>query len=430
MLSVHSSNSFQTCDGVTRRGFLQIGALGAAGFTLADLLAAEDKAGVRNSQKAIINIDLRGGPPHQDLFDLKPDAPKEYRGEFSPIKTNVPGMEICELFPKLAKLADKFAVIRSLIGSEGGHGGNQVQIAFSPRRNPFQNVGGAPSMGAIVSKLQGSGFGGAPAWVAFNNTPYGYLGPTHKGFTPGKSGGNLTLNRALTEERLKDRTNLLGSIDKLRRDVDRSGSMEAFDAYTQRAYEMVVSGKVAEALDVRKEDPRVLDRYGKKNESLLRARRLVQAGVRVVTLSSPWGGWDTHGQNFVKLRKSLPIMDAGLSSLLTDLSMLGMDKDVTVVVWGEFGRTPKVNKKAGRDHWPRLSHAFLAGGGMKLGQMVGKSDDKAGYAIERPVHYREVFSTIYHNLGIDVNKTTIEDPSGRPQFLIDSAYRNPIEELV
>ena len=324
-------------------------------------------------------------------------------------------MEICELFPKLAKMADKFAVIRSLIGSEGGHGGQQTQIGFNPKRNPFQNVGGPPSMGAVVSRLQGSGPNGAPAWVAFGNDPYGYLGPTHRGFKASRKGGNLVLNRALTAERLKERANLSKAIDKLRSETDKSGALDAYDSYTQRALEMIVSGNVAKALDLNNEDSKVVERYGKRaGESLLRARRLVQSGVRVVTVNNPWGGWDTHSKNFVKLRKQLPMMDIGLSALLWDLQRLGLDKDVTVVCWGEFGRTPKVNKKAGRDHWPRLSHAFLAGGGMKLGQMIGKSDSKAGQAVERPIHYRDVFATIYHNLGIDATSTTIIDPSGRP----------------
>lgn len=429
MLNLHSNQSHQTCDGVSRRGFLQIGSLGIAGLTLADLLSLE-AAGVQTRQKAIINIDLRGGPPHQDLFDLKPSAPSEYRGEFKPIASKVPGLQICELLPNLAKLADQFAVIRSLVGSSGGHGGNQVQTGYSPKK-AFTNVGGPPSIGAVVSKLQGSGPNGAPAWIANHVAPYGYLGPTHKGFTPKRGkGGSLVLNRSLSAERLKDRTQLLSQIDKLRRDVDRSGQMEAFDSYTQRAYEMITSGKVADALDVSKEDPRIKDRYGKAGEQLLRARRLIEAGVRVITTDSGWGGWDTHKDNFKKLKTSLPKMDQGLSALLEDLKRLGMEKDVTVVMWGEFGRTPKVNKRAGRDHWPKVAMAFLAGGDMKLGQAIGQTDSKGGYAVERPIDYQEVFATLYRNLGIDTTQTTIIDPSGRPQFLVDSAYRKPIAELV
>jgi uncharacterized protein (DUF1501 family) len=219
---------------------------------------------------------------------------------------------------------------------------------------------------------------------------------------------------------------LLGQLDRLRRDVDTSGQMEALDSYTARAVEVVTSGKVADALDLKKEDPKVVDRYDKDGKNFLLARRLVEAGVRTVTFN--WGGWDTHGGNFTSLKKQLPKLDNAMSALLTDLANRGLDKDVTVVMWGEFGRTPRVNKGAGRDHWPKVMMAFLAGGGMRLGQAVGTTTKFAEEAKDRPVHVQEIFATLYHNLGIDVASQTIIDPNGRPQYLVD--MRKPIAELI
>lgn len=409
------------CDGVSRRSFLQVGALTLGGLTLPRLLAAEEAAGIGSSSKAIINIHLSGGPSHQDIFDLKPSAPAEFRGLFSPIATNVPGMEICEHLPSLAKMADKYALIRSLVGSTGAHSNYQTQSAYDQR--DLRNAGGRPALGSVVAKLGGPAASGAPAFVSYNGGDPGYLGPVYKPFQP--QGGSLRLQRGLTEERLDSRTNLLGTLDKLRRDVDTSGQMEALDSFTRRAVGVVTSGKVADALDQAKFDARDKERYGRDGQTFLTARRLIEAGVRVVTFN--WGGWDTHGQNFVTLKRQLPNLDRAMSALLTDLSDRGMDKDVTVVMWGEFGRTPRVNSGAGRDHWPQLSLCFLAGGGMKLGQVVGTSTKNAEYAKDRPVHFQEVFATLYHNLGIDVQTAQLTDTAGRPQYLVDK--RDVIREL-
>jgi uncharacterized protein (DUF1501 family) len=236
----------------------------------------------------------------------------------------------------------------------------------------------------------------------------------------------MRLNRGLTAERLQDRTALLLSLDRLRRDMDRSGQMDALDQYTQRAVEVVTSGRVADALDLNKEDRRIVERYGGQGKTFLLARRLVEVGVRVVTFS--WGGWDTHGNNFTTLKRQLPQLDISLSALVEDLHQRGLDRDVTVVMWGEFGRTPRVNNSAGRDHWPQLAMCWLCGGGMRTGQVIGSSTRYAEAALDRPVHLQEVLATLYHNLGIDVAHTQLIDPAGRPQYLLD--YRNPISELV
>jgi hypothetical protein len=426
MLTVKFSEEARYCDGVTRRSFMKVGALGVGGLMLSDLLRAEAGAGIGSSHKAVINIHLGGGPSHQDMFDLKPNAPVEFRGEFNPIQTNVPGLDICEHFPKLATMADKFAVIRSLVGSNAGHSNFQTLTGYNQRSMP--NIGGRPSHGSIVAKLQGATESGAPPYVSYSGGSAGYLGPVYKPFSPNDAKNVLRLNRALTADRLSTRTNLLGSLDNIRRDIDASGQLDALDSYTQRAVEMVTSGEVADALDLSKENSDVVNRYGSKSKTLLTARRLIQAGVRAISMSGSWGGWDTHSNNFVSLRKNLPAMDEGLSALLWDLDRLGMLGDVSVVVWGEFGRTPRVNTKAGRDHWPRLSTAFLAGGGMRTGQAVGTSTKYAEYAQDRPVDYQEVHATLYHNLGINPVTTTITDPNGRPQYLLD--MRDPISELV
>jgi hypothetical protein len=410
------------CDGVSRRSFLQVGALTLGGLTLPRLLAAEAAAGIGSSNKAIVNIHLSGGPSHQDIFDLKPSAPAEFRGQFSPIATNVAGIEICEHLPTLAKMADKYAIIRSLIGSTGAHANYQTHSGYDQR--DLRNAGGRPALGSVVSKLSGPSASGAPAFVSYNGGDPGYLGPVYKPYQP--QGGNLRLQGGLTEQRLDSRTNLLGSLDKLRRDADTSGQMQALDSFTRRAVGVVTSGKVADALDMAKYDTRDKERYGRDGTSFLTARRLIEAGVRVVTFS--WGGWDTHGQNFETLKRQLPKLDQAMAALLADLSDRGMDQDVTVVMWGEFGRTPRVNSGAGRDHWPQLAMCFLAGGDMKLGQAIGSSTRNAEYAKDRPVHFQEVFATLYRNLGIDVTTAQLTDTAGRPQYLVDK--REVIRELV
>jgi hypothetical protein len=426
MLTINGHKCHSTCDGVGRREFIKVGALGFAGLTLPDLLRDEAQDGVASSNKAVINIHLGGGPSHQDMFDLKPDAPVEFRGEFNPIKTNVPGMEICELMPKLATMADKFAIVRSLVGSSAGHSSFQTHTRFN--KKSLTNVGGRPSIGAVVSKMQGASESGAPPWVSYNEGPVGFLGPTYKPYKPGRAGNSLRLQSGMTAERMQGRTSLLSQLDGIRRDLDSTDQMAAMDSYTQRAYSMVTSGTVADALDLKKEDPQVYQQYGKANESLLRARRLIQAGVRAITMNASWGGWDTHNDNFTKLRKSLPLVDHGISTLISDLTRLEMIDDVTIVMWGEFGRTPRVNKKAGRDHWPKVSMCFLAGGGMRTGQVIGATDRTAAEAKDRPLHFQEVLATVYHNLGINPRNTTFIDHNGRPQYLLE--HRDPIRELI
>lgn len=447
MLSIKAHPNAGFCDGVSRRNFLKIGSLGLGGLALPQLLRAEQSAGVRKSHKAVIMIFLPGGPPHQDMFDLKMDAPSEIRGEFRPISTNVPGIQICEEFPQLAKISDKLTYIRSMVGATGGHDAIQCLTGRTTNRMP---PGGWPSMGAALSRLKGSADPAMPAFVGLspqcghspwgdNGTP-GFLGPSHAPFQPfkGASQEDMTLN-GVDLSRLSDRRALLNSFDNFRREVDASGMMAGLDSFNQQAFGILTSSKLAEALDLSKEDPRLVERYGKGTEKkqhdgawkrldqFLMARRLVEAGARCVTLA--FSRWDWHGGNFNRGREDFPMLDQGLSALVEDLHQRGMDKDVSVVVWGEFGRTPQINKDAGRDHWPRVSTAVLACGGMKMGQVVGATDRLGGEASERPVTFGEVFATLYSAMGIDPHTTTVDDLSGRPQYLVDPDCM-PMPELV
>ncbi|QOV88137.1 DUF1501 domain-containing protein [Humisphaera borealis] len=428
------------CDGISRRNFLKIGAfgLGASQLTLPQLLRAEAAQGISRNHKALIMVYLPGGPSHQDMYDLKTDAPADIRGDFKPINTNVNGIQLCEHLPRLAGIMDKLAVIRSVVGSEGQHGSFQCLTGRSKR--PVMPPGGWPTAGAILSKVYGAANRSMPPYVTLSGDnmrggeAYGYLGVSHSPFSPsGQGRRDMTLN-GVTLDRLEDRKSLLGSLDKMKAEYDNSGQMEGSDAFNHMAMDMLTSTRVAEALDVKKEDPRVLERYRSaakddrgSMDSFCVARRLVEAGARCVTLS--YGGWDTHSDNFKSMAKRLPGLDAGVSSLVTDLYERGMDKDVAVVVWGEFGRTPKINAKAGRDHWPRVCGALVAGGGMKMGQAIGKTDRLGGEAADRPVHFAEVFATLYTKLGIDTSKVTLKDLSGRPQYVVDQAYQ-PMRELV
>ena len=449
MINVLGSRQ-QFCDGMTRRSFLKIGGLAMGGLSLPQLLQAEAVSG-RKSHKAVIMVFLSGGPPHQDMVDLKVDAPVEIRGEFQPIATNVPGIDICEHLPLLAQRMDRLAIIRSLVGSEGRHAAFQCMTGHSVNGQPS---GGWPSLGAAVSKLQGPLRSGTMPFVSLSprmkNAPWGdpgqagFAGQAHAPFSPNAEQAQLGLS-GISVEGLRGRRSLLNGIDRLKREVEQSGALDGFESQYQAAFGILTSNQLVEALDLEREDPRLRDRYGRgaienagygdagplMNDYFLAARRLVEAGARVVTLA--YGRWDWHGRphgtNFENARDHLPLFDQGLTALLDDLHERGLDEDVSVVVWGEFGRTPVINKNGGRDHWPQVGCAMLAGGGMKTGQVIGSTNRLGEFPKERPVHFQEVFATLYQNLGIDVSRTTIPDIGGRPQFLVDPIYP-PLPELV
>jgi hypothetical protein len=392
-------------------------------------------------------IFLPGGPPHQDMFDLKMDAPSGIRGEFQPIRTNVPGIHICELFPRLARLMDKLAIIRSVTGASGDHDAYQCMTGHPPRKN--LPPGGWPSIGSVVSHQQGPVNDSIPPFIGLapkmgemrwaDPGRAGFLGPAYAPFQPNGAGKDDLVLNGITLDRLQDRKSLLTSFDQFRRETDASGTMEGLDTFTQQAFGVLTSSRLAEAMDLEKEDPKLRDRYGRgsaKNradggpkllDQFLLARRLVEAGCRVVTLA--FSRWDWHGRNFKRGREDMPMLDQGVSALIEDLYHRGLEKDVSVIVWGEFGRTPTINKDAGRDHWPRVSCALMAGGGIKTGQVIGATDRLGGEAVERPVNFQEIHATLYHNMGINISKVLTPDLTGRPRSILDSNYK-PLPELV
>ncbi len=440
MLSL-PGGSHRFCDGISRRSFLRIGGLAMGGLALPQLLQAEEgRAG-----RSIIMIYLPGGPPHQDLFDVKTEAPREIRGEFASIPTSVPGIRIGELLPRMASIMDKLVPIRSVVGARDHHSNHQCftgRILGSP-----SPPGGWPTFGAVVSRLKGPARPGLPPFVGLEprmkHRPYnaatpGFLGVGHRSFRPeGDCRADMTLN-GVTLERLRDREALRRGFDRFQREADSAGLMEGLDVFHQQALGILSSGRLLEALDYQREDPRTIEMYGRGDpavrgdaaprilEQFLVARRLVEAGVRCVTLA--FGFWDYHSKNFARCREDLPMLDQGVHSLVTDLHQRGLDREVTVIVWGEFGRTPKINKDAGRDHWPRVSCALMACGGMRTGQAIGSTDRLGGEAEDRPVHFQEILATLYHNMGLDVNRDTVTDLSGRPHYLTDG--RQPLPELI
>ncbi len=436
---------------LSRRNFLQVGTLGLAGLSLPQLLRANSKGSLAN-QKSIILIYLVGGPPHQDMFDLKPDAPKEVAGPWKPIATNVTGFQICEAFPLLSKMADKYSVIRSLVGNQADHDAIQVYNGFHPKKP--KPAGGWPQIGSAVAKVQGGIDPTIPPFVSLCYTcthgPYnepgpGFLGASYNPFRPmGPTRDDMAL-KGISVSRLGERKQLLESFDRIRSEVDQTGTFHAMDTFNQQALDLLTSSKLADALDTSREPEKTIRRYGVGNpkimiddngaprvpQSMLMARRLIEAGARVVTLN--YSKWDWHGgagnSIFKREEEDFPIFDKCLSALIEDLHVRGLDKDCTVVVMGEFGRTPKINGQVGRDHWPQVNFALLAGGGLKGGQVIGKTDKNAGEAVARPVQFSELFATMYHSLGIDVNTTTILDLNGRPQYLVEDNAK-PIAELV
>jgi len=417
------------CDGLNRRNFLRLGAFGA-GLTLADVLrakAGQDVTTKPTSNKAAIMIYLPGGPSHMDMWDLKPEAPMEFRGEFKPIATNVPGVQICEHMPMQARMWDKLAVVRSLV-SVDEHSDSLVSTGYSENTN---RTAGHPSFGSVVSKLRSGAGNDVPPFVSLRGggsmgTEPGYLGVAHRPFSPSGPGvENLRLANGLNVEKMEDRKNLLGQFDTVRRDIDASGTMKGMDAFTGRAFDMIASGTVRKALDLKHEDSKTRDRY-KGVEQFLTARRLVESGVGCVTLS--FGGWDTHTANFKELKRQLPILDRGIANLISDLHDRGMEDDVITVVWGEFGRTPKINNSdAGRDHWSPVMSGLVAGGGLKMGQAIGASSARGEYPKDRPYKVPHLLSTIYGAMGIDAGYT-FPNGAGRPMYILDD--RTKVEELI
>ena len=462
--------------GISRRACLQIGGLAMGGMSLPDILRAESENATgsggapRKRAKGIIMVLLPGGPSHLDMYDLKPEAPAEIRGEFQPIATNVPGIEISELMPRLAQQTDKLTLVRSLHGFKNDHNTHwcttgwesHPEMPSSPLIPGFP-PGNWPSMGSILSRQFGARQAGVPPAVDLtpvdpdarfimrtDPTQPGYLGAAHAGLeVQAVDRRNITLN-GVGVDRLNDRRALLASFDQFRKEIEQPGMTDGLDEFHKQAIELLTSTRLAKALDLSQEDAEVRGRYGLNREypleregktlldQFLLARRVIEAGARCVTLAFsrwPFGrmlqgdyNWDWHKDNFNEARGALPLFDLGLSALIEDLSERGLLEDIAVVAWGEFGRTPKINSNAGRDHWPNVAGALLAGGGMQTGQVIGSTTRLGGEPLTRPVHFREIFASLYQRLGIDVASTQFTDLAGRPQYLVGDERSMP--ELV
>ena len=427
--------------GIGRRSVLRVGALGLCGLGLPDLLrlrARGVEAGRSPKDTAVIQVVLGGGPSHIDTYDPKPDAPREVRGEFRPIASAVPGLSIAELLPRQARIMDKLTIIRSLHHDSADHGAGMhwVLTGFRPGQDqPRANE--RPSVGSIVAKLRGANRSGVPPYVALPRAPAfaraGYLGPGFNPFSPdgdpasGAKVRDLDLSPGLSLDRLDDRRALLARLDRLERARDASGMMEGMDRFTAEAYAMIAGPRARSAFDLSAEAPAVRDRYGRTpvGQSYLLARRLVEAGVTFVTVVDE--GWDHHGQLVESCRKQVPPLDAALASLVEDLHDRGLDRRVLVVAWGEFGRTPRINGTAGRDHWPGCFSAVVAGGGLRMGQAIGSTGRGGEHPTERALRPEDLIRTVYDVLGIDP-RHEFPDDSGRPLAALNQGL--PIDELL
>ena len=433
--------------GRSRRSFLRVGALGLGGLNLAVMLRLQSHAATQSEKnavplkkKSVILVWLAGGPSHIDMYDLKPKAPSEIRGEFRPIATNVSGIEICEHLPRQAQIMDKLSIVRSAFHTNAGHGmGSQWMLTgYQPTIEVNDNI--YPSCGSVVSKMLGPNQPGLPAYV---NLPRqlglgkaAYLGASYNPFSPdsdpnqdGFAVRNLKLPGRVPVARLERRKALLGELDHLRRDIDTKGDLEGLDKFYRDAMEMVTSDQAQRAFNIQQEDSNLRESYGRNDlgQSCLLARRLVEAGVTFVTIQAG-GGWDTHGDNFKELKdKLLPKYDQAIAALVQDLHDRGLSDDVLVVSFGEFGRTPKINGGAGRDHWPGAMSILYAGGGLKMGQAIGETNANAEYPTSKPYSVGCVLSTMYHSLGID-HKHVFYDQANRPLPILNEGQ--PIAELV
>lgn len=434
-----------TIQDLDRRSFLRAGMLGAFGLTLPQLLRAQQGT---SREASVIILWMRGGPSQHETWDPKPDAPSEYRGPFGSIPTAVPGIRICDLLPKSAAIMKKWSIVRSLHHEDAGHSGAD-QICFTGYPSgPNTEVNVMPSVGSIVAR-QRTGPRKLPAYVMIPKmvpgTDSAYLGPAYRPFetqadpaAPGPfSVPNLQAPSGLSVERLAGRKQLLGDFDTLRRAVDASGTMEAVDKFHQDAWDIVTGPAARKAFDLDAEPMKVRERYGflpefvaptsdrcgcpAWSQRMLLARRLVEAGVKLVTVDLRW--WDTHVEGIDSMRRGfLPRWDQAYSALIEDLEERGLLKSTMVVAWGEFGRTPKLNEKNGRDHWPGVFSAALAGGGIQGGRVVGSSDDKGAYPKDNPKDPQDVLATIYQHLGVDIH-AEYPDHTGRPRPVLPFGKR-------
>jgi len=441
------------CTGpMSRRDFMQVGALALGGCTLSEVLAAQAASGAPRSDTSVIMLYQHGGASQLETYDLKPDAPSDFRSIYSPIPTSVPGMDICELFPRQAPLADKFSLVRSLHHDVGIHSDGGIVVLTGKRPTVLdpksQSRSEHPDFGHIAGQVLGMGGQGLPPYVTIPQKPYmtqpTYLGIQHSAFEPGDpstTGYNppqTKLRAGRDKSFLENRRQLLSQLDRLRSDLDLTGSLDGADQFRQRAFQMLTSPDVASAFDIQRERNDVRDRYGRNQwgQACLLARRLAEAGTPVINIyfNTPKSGqeftnWDDHIQNagrpghfgkYMSVR--LPYMDQALSGLIEDVFERGLDQRILIVVVGEFGRTPRLSHNAngtGRNHWPQAYSALLSGGGLRMGQVVGATNSRAEYPAQQPHSPQDLLATVYRHLGIDPAQT-LTDYSGRPIRILES----------
>jgi len=435
MLNLWGSRKRVDCDGATRRDFLKVGVLGATGLTLPALLRARAEAsaaGRSTRNTSVVWLWLGGGPTHVETFDPKMSAPAEFRSAVGAVQTNVPGVQIGGVFPRMARVADKMAFVRSFAHRNSGHGGGTHWVMTGYDFPPADNGQGQnkPGLGSIVARHRGANnprtglpnyvrlggiLGDGPAWLGSAYAPFD---------TAGNARNNMNLR--VTLDRLAERRGLLRSFDTLNRQIDRSGLMSGLDSFETQAFDLLLS-RAREVFDVTREDPRTRDLYGSQplGRQLLLARRLCEAGVGFVTLH--FGGWDMHGQIAQGMRNLGPQVDRAVSAFVEDTHRRGLDRDILLVVTGEFGRTPRINGSAGRDHWAPLSTLALAGGGLRMGQVVGESNARAEVPRTRAIGPQDLMATVFQVLGMP-RDLHYNDPSGRPTPMIDTG--RAIAELV
>jgi hypothetical protein len=443
-----------------RREFLRAGTLALGGLTLPELLRGRAIAGTTGTDTSVILFWMWGGPSQLETYDMKPDAPSEYRGPLDPIKTNVPGIEICEYMPGQSKIADKFSIIRSLHHTMSAHNDGSIEVLTGKTPTVPDPTSQAhsehPDFGMVVSHMRGIHREGLPQYVGAQKAPFmttaGYLGAAHTAFETGDPSKtdfqlkNLTLATGLDSGRLDDRRDLLSQFDQFRRRLDRKA--DAIDDFNRIAFTILTGTTVANAFDLGQEDNKLRDRYGRHRwgQSCLLARRLAEAGVAVINIdatapndTTKHFSWDDHASAFhldYAQQERLPQMDQGLTALITDLHDRGLDKNVLVIACGEFGRTPRITYApknfsnqpgVGRDHWPNAYSALIAGGGLRMGQVVGATNSKAEYPTQDPLTPQDLLATVYRHLGINY-RHEIMDFSGRPVPILP--HGKPIEALI
>jgi len=443
MLTIDKKQGSRFCDGLSRRRFLEVGSLSVFGLSLADLLRrpthGADSAGRParySSPRSVILIWQHGGPSQLDTFDMKPEAVREVRGPYQPIASSLPGLDVCELCPEQAKVMDRCTVIRSFSHGNGDHwAAAHWMLTGRTGANGNDRFPRQPSMGAVASHLLGPratgslasvnmndggfGFHGA-AWLGVSHNPFGYGDYSYgneAGKLPTGDDKSFSLVEGLTSDRLSTRVGLQQQLDSLRRRMETNPTFRQLDSVDQQALDIVMSGQVREAFQLDREDQKTRDRYGSGwGAQALLARRLIEAGVRYVSLNT--GYWDDHGNLKGALDDKMPRHDRAVGVLIQDLAERGMLDDTLVISAGEFGRTPVINKDAGRDHWPQAQSVLLAGGGYRHGQVIGSTNAKAEYPTSRPVSVEDFCAIVYHTLGLRVDDTLVDARSGRPQHLV------------